>query len=130
MEMELSPHRRRSRPNSFPVAAAIWDVNHNQILDVVIVDGKSDQAAYLLGNGQGGFGSPQMTSFPAQVSIGVLADVDEDGNLDLVTNNTLYPGDGKGGFLAGIPFQSNDGQNAGAPFPSLSPWATLPGMEC
>ena len=97
-----------------PVAAAFWDVNHDQILDVVIVDGKSKQAAYLLGNGQGGFGSPQMTSFPAQVSLGVLADVDADGNLDLVTNNTLYPGDGKGVFLAGIPFQSNDGQNAGA----------------
>lgn len=97
-----------------PVAAALWDVNHDQILDVVIVDAQSDQAAYLLGNGQGGFGTPQMTSFPAQVSIGVLADVDEDGNLDLVTNNTLYPGDGKGGFLAGIPFHSSDGQNAGA----------------
>ncbi len=97
-----------------PVAAAFWDVNHDQILDVVVVDGQSYQAAYLLGNGQGGFGSPQMTSFPAQVSIGVLADVDADGNLDLVTNNTLYPGDGKGGFLAGIPFQSSDGKNAGA----------------
>jgi hypothetical protein len=97
-----------------PVAAAFWDVNHDKVLDVVVVDGKSNQAACLLGNGQGGFGSPQMTLFSAQVSIGVLADVDADGNLDLVTNDTLYPGDGKGGFLAGIPFQSNDGQNAGA----------------
>ena len=97
-----------------PVTAAFWDVNHDKILDVVVVDGKSNQAAYLLGNGRGGFGSPQMTVFPAQISIGVLADVDADGNLDLVTNNTLYPGDGKGGFLAGIPFQSSDGQNAGA----------------
>lgn len=101
---------------SSPVAAAFWDVNHDQILDVVVVDGQSDQAAYLLGNGQGGFGPPQMTSFPAQVSVGVLADVDSDGNLDLVTNNMLYPGDGNGGFLAGVPFQSNDGQNAGAVF--------------
>jgi hypothetical protein len=97
-----------------PVAAAFWDVNHDKMLDVVVVDGQSNQAAYLLGNGQGGFRSAQITSFPAQVSIGVLADVDGDGNLDLVTNNTLYPGDGKGGFLAGIPFQSSDKQNAGA----------------
>lgn len=97
-----------------PVAAAFGDVNQDRILDVVIVDGQSSQAAYLLGNGQGAFGPPQMTSFPAQVSVGVLADLDADGNLDLVTNSTLYPGDGKGGFLAGIPFQSNDGQNAGA----------------
>jgi hypothetical protein len=99
-----------------PVAAAIWDVNHDQKLDVMVVDGKSNQAAYLLGDGQGGFGYPQMTSFPAQVSVGVLADVDADGNLDLVTNNTLYPGDGNGGFLAGISFQSSDGQIAGATF--------------
>jgi hypothetical protein len=97
-----------------PVAARFWDVNHDQILDVVVVDGQSNQAVYLLGNGQGGFGSPQLTSFPAQTSVAVLADADGDGNLDLVTNNTLYPGDGQGGFLAGIPFQSTDGQNAGA----------------
>lgn len=97
-----------------PVAAAFWDVNQDGWLDVVVVDGQSNQAAYLLGNGQGSFGPPQMTSFPAQVSVGVLADVDLDGNIDLVTNNTLYPGDGNGGFMAGIAFQNNDGQNAGA----------------
>ena len=97
-----------------PVAAAFWDVNHDHILDVVIVDGQSTQAAYLLGNGQGAFAPPQVKTFPAQVSLGVLADLDADGNLDLVTNTTLYPGDGKGGFLAGVPFQSTDHQNAGA----------------
>jgi hypothetical protein len=97
-----------------PVAAAFWDVNHDHILDIVIVDGQSTQAAYLLGNGQGAFGPPQLKAFPAQISFGVLADLDADGNLDLVTNTTLYPGDGKGGFLAGIPFQNTDHQNAGA----------------
>lgn len=97
-----------------PVAAAFWDVNHDQILDVVVVDSQSNQAAYLLGNGQGGFGPPQIKPFPGHVSLAVLADVDGDGNLDLVTNNTLYPGNGQGGFLAGISFQSNDGENAGA----------------
>lgn len=97
-----------------PVAASFWDVNHDQLLDVVVVDGSSNQAAFLLGNGQGGFAAPQLKSFPGQASIGVLADVDLDGNLDLVTNNTLYPGDGQGGFLTGVPFQSTDGQNAGA----------------
>jgi hypothetical protein len=97
-----------------PVAASFWDVNHDDILDVVVVDGQSNQAAYLLGDGSGGFGLPQLTSFPEQVSVGVLADVDADGNLDLVTNNALYPGDGNGGFSTGIAFQSNDGQNAGA----------------
>ncbi len=97
-----------------PVAAAFWDVNRDGILDAVVVDSQSNQAAYLLGDGQGGFGPPQMTSFPAQSSVGVLADVDLDGNLDLVTGGALYPGDGSGGFAAGISFQSNDGQNAGA----------------
>jgi hypothetical protein len=97
-----------------PIAASFWDVNHNEVLDVVVVDGQSTQAAYLLGDGSGGFGPPQITSFPAQVSVAVLADVDDDSNLDLVTNNALYPGDGNGGFSAGIAFQSNDEQNAGA----------------
>jgi hypothetical protein len=97
-----------------PVAASFWDVNHDQLLDVALVDGSSNQAAFLLGNGQGGFASPHMKSFPGQTTIGVLADMDSDGNLDLVTNNTLYPGDGQGGFLTGVPFQSTDGQNAGA----------------
>jgi hypothetical protein len=99
---------------STPVAASFWNVNHNQVLDVVIVDGQSNQAAYLADNGQGVFGSPTPATFPGQTSIGILADVDGDGNLDLVTNNTLYPGNGSGGFLAGISFQSNDGENAGA----------------
>jgi hypothetical protein len=97
-----------------PVAAGFWDVNHDQKLDAVIVDGQANQAAYLLGNGQGGFAAPQMTVFPGQTSVGVLADVDADGSLDLVTNNALYPGDGQGGFLTGISFQSNDGQNDAA----------------
>jgi hypothetical protein len=97
-----------------PVAASLWAVAHNKTLDVVVVDSQSEQAAYLVGNGQGSFGPPQMTAFPGKASIGILADVDADGNLDLVTNNTLYPGNGTGGFLAGIPFQSTDGQNAGA----------------
>ena len=96
------------------IAAAFWDVNHDHTLDVVIVDGQATQATYLLGNGKGSFGPPQTETFPAQISLGVLADLDADGNLDLVTNTTLYPGDGKGGFLAGIPFQSADRQNAGA----------------
>ncbi|MGA7574792.1 MAG: VCBS repeat-containing protein [Terriglobales bacterium] len=99
---------------SDPVAAALWDVNHDQKLDVLVVDGNSNQAAFLIGNGQGNFAPPQLTAFPGQASVGILADIDRDGNLDFVTNSTLYPGDGAGGFLPGISFQSNDGQNAGA----------------
>jgi FG-GAP-like repeat len=97
-----------------PVAARFWDVNRDSLLDVVIVDGVSTQAAFLLGNGQGGFAAPHVTAFPGQTTIAVLADVDSDGNLDVVTNSALYPGNGQGGFLSGIPFQNNDGQNAGA----------------
>jgi hypothetical protein len=97
-----------------PVAASLWDVNHDSYLDVVIVDGSTTQAAYLSGDGNGGFRAVQITSFPGTTSIAVLADLDADGNLDLVTNDTLYPGDGYGGFLSGIVFSRSDGQNAGA----------------
>jgi hypothetical protein len=95
-----------------PVAASLWDVNHDTFLDVAIVDGTSTQAAYLSGDGHGGFAAAQMTPFPATTSVGVLADLDADGNLDLVTNDTLYPGDGFGGFLPGIAFSGSDGQIA------------------
>ncbi len=97
-----------------PVAASLWDVNHDGVMDLVVVGGTSNHASYLLGNGSGSFGSPQVTSFPAQVTAGVLADVDKDGNLDFVTNANLYPGDGHGGFSAAIAFQGLDGQNVGA----------------
>ena len=99
-----------------PIAAGSWDVNHDGILDLAVVDGSSQQAAFLVGDGNGNFSPPQITSFPAQASAGVLADVDRDGNLDLVTNTAFYPGDGTGGFLPAVPLQSNDGQNAGAVF--------------
>ena len=99
---------------SSPVAASLWDVNKDGVMDLVIVDGQSNHASYLLGNGSGAFGSAHVTAFPDKVTAGVLADVDKDGNLDFVTNTTLYPGDGNGGFSAGIALQSNDGQNAGA----------------
>jgi FG-GAP-like repeat len=97
-----------------PVAASLWDVNHDTFLDVAIVDGTSTQAAYLSGDGHGGFAAAQLRSFPATTAIAVLADLDADGNLDLITNDTLYPGDGSGGFLAGVAFSGSDGQNAGA----------------
>lgn len=99
---------------SSPVAATLWDVNSDKVMDLVIVDGLSNHAAYLLGNGAGSFGTAQLTTFPDHVTAGVLADVDQDGNLDFVTNANLYPGDGRGGFSAAIALQSNDGQNAGA----------------
>jgi len=98
----------------WPVAASTWDVNHDKLIDIALVDGISNQSAFLAGNGKGGFQAPQSATFPVQASTGVLADVDLDGNLDFVTNTAIYPGDGNGGFLSAVTLVSNDGENAGA----------------
>lgn len=99
---------------NWPIAAAIWDVNRDKQPDIALVDGISSQAAFLPGNGNGTFQAAHSAAFPAQASAGVLADIDLDGNLDLVTNTAVYPGDGNGGFLTAVAFVSSDGENTGA----------------
>jgi hypothetical protein len=80
-----------------PDAVALVDLRRNGILDLVIAATGSYPAyegvvTVLLGNGDGTFGAP--TDFPVgshPIALSV-ADINGDGNLDLVTANNPYQG--------------------------------------
>jgi hypothetical protein len=48
---------------------------------------------------------------PGQISAGVLADVNGDGFVDLITSQEFFLGNGNGGFGPGTSFPSTDGEN-------------------
>ena len=93
---------------NYSVAAVIDDVNNDGKLDIVAVSG-DQQISVLLGNGDGTFQAAQSFAAPALpgyasaalTPIGnlITADVNHDGNKDIVANNGLVLlGDGKGNF--------------------------------
>lgn len=95
---------------NYSVAAVIDDINNDGNLDIVAVSG-DQQISVLLGNGNGTFQAAQSFAAPAlpgyssaaSTPIGnlITADVNHDGNKDIVANNGLVLlGDGKGNFTA------------------------------
>jgi hypothetical protein len=98
-------------PPGLNLVLAVVDVNSDGKLDLVIgVDGPQGALAVMLGNGDGSFQSPIVTSLPAQVlwaSLGGcgVADFNGDGAVDLIVtdaqNNYLYVllGNNTGSFI-------------------------------
>jgi hypothetical protein len=94
------------------VAAA--DLNHDGKLDLVVANADSENLTVLLGDGKGRFQQPNGSPVPAGHLPNdiAVADMNHDGNLDLVIANhqspyiTILLGDGKGGFrpAPGSPF--------------------------
>lgn len=91
-----------------PTSVALGDVNGDGFVDVVTTNSISDDISVMIGDGSGGFeaapGSPFMTGdLPFSL---VTADIDGDGNLDVVTANfnsgdaSVLLGDGNGVFMA------------------------------
>jgi hypothetical protein len=89
-------------PKTFPAnspnpgSLAVGDFNGDGKMDTVIIGGGvADSVSILLGNGDGTLGPP--TSFPVvRASFAILvADVNHDGNLDVLTlaNTTVYTSD-------------------------------------
>jgi hypothetical protein len=104
----------------------VGDLNHDGMLDLVVARADQDSVTVLLGTGTGDFTQAPGSPFAADPTVSArnkrslfLVDVDEDGNLDVITANGLHSGfstllgDGRGGFSPGppgmIPFASGIG---------------------
>jgi hypothetical protein len=97
-------------PRAGVIDIAVGDVNRDGKLDIVVAailgsgSNTFTRAFLLLGNGTGTFRSPQQLDIPG-VSLLALADLDADGNLDLViavgssvAAIAVYLGHGDGSF--------------------------------
>ncbi|MGC2091116.1 MAG: VCBS repeat-containing protein [Candidatus Acidiferrales bacterium] len=88
----------------FPIAIA--DVNHDGKLDIIVGNMDDGTVSVLLGDGRGHFTPAPGSPFPCGANPNdiAVADMNDDGNPDLVIANTQTPyltvllGDGKGGF--------------------------------
>jgi hypothetical protein len=83
-----------------PVSLAVADVNGDGYPDVLTANGTADAAGVLLGTGQGGLGAmtPYALGVNSRPSAVAVADVNGDGQLDLLTANS---GTGTAGVLLG-----------------------------
>jgi len=94
-------------------AIALGDVNNDGIPDLAVTSSDRDSVDVFLGNGKGGFslapGSP-FTASPSTIPYtrGIcVVDINEDGNLDIVTTDgdrnvlSILFGNGRGGFSRG-----------------------------
>lgn len=96
--------------NDYPDAIALADLDGNGALDLVTVgEGEAATpggASVLLGDGLGGFGPPTRFSSGAPPTAVAAADIDADGDVDLVTANyadstmSVLLGDGAGNLGA------------------------------
>jgi hypothetical protein len=92
-------------------AVVVGDLNGDGNLDLVAATSAGNQPdlVVFLGNGNGGFGSPSVTSLDFQVNQLLLADVNGDSKLDLLTvdmgkNLYVFLGNDDGTFQPGVAY--------------------------
>jgi hypothetical protein len=89
-----TPFQWSSSSGNYCCLQLVGDFNNDGILDVV-----AEGSTLLLGNGDGTF-TPAASQPPADVDT-FTADFNGDGNLDLISNNTIFFGNGDGTFTQG-----------------------------
>jgi hypothetical protein len=104
-----------------PTSLALGDFNHDGHLDVAIGNNGTSNAAFeqvlvALGDGTGHLGSYRYFNSGGEPASVVAADVNGDGNLDLVVGNTydsdvtVLLGNGKGFFAASANYAAGSGR--------------------
>lgn len=94
-------------------AVALGDLNGDGDLDAVLPDSVENRVAVLMGDGAGALSSPTFvdTADGGAPTRAALADVDDDGRLDIVASNTgaavidVALGNGDGTFAAAVPLE-------------------------
>lgn len=94
--------------------AAVGDLNHDGHPDVVVTDAVNNRIFALLGDGTGKLTLVSVVASSTAAVQAVLADLDGDGNLDLIAQGIeVYKGHGDGTFGTGITY-------GGSQFPVLA----------
>src|SRR6185369_3474041 len=93
---------------AIPQGIAIADLDHDDQLDVVVVtyDEMPDSAYVLRGNGDGTLRSPTPFAAGHHLRSVCVADLDRDGNPDIVTEQSALLGNGDGTFGPPLVFGS------------------------
>jgi VCBS repeat protein/Calx-beta domain-containing protein len=92
-----------------PATLALADLNYDHHLDVVVGYAGSSDVDVFLGDGTGALGSPaRYPTLGDQPGMGI-ADLDEDGTLDVATGGSVLRGDGAGALQAPLPLPMGGG---------------------
>ncbi len=79
--------------NAYPFSIAVGDVNNDGKRDIVTSNSHADTVSVLLGDGTGAFGVAKETVVGDYPTAAKLADVNRDGNLDLLFVSSRDPDD-------------------------------------
>jgi len=72
---------------SLPQSLALSDLNGDQLIDLVVVNGSDDTVLVFLGHGDGSFDTPAAFGVGGQPVFVVVEDLDNDGRPDLAVGN-------------------------------------------
>jgi hypothetical protein len=92
-----------------PIDGACVDLNGDGLVDLVSLNARSHDLSVLMGNGDGSFDAQILVPVKPHPFAMVAADLDHDGDQDLVTTHHLNTYEGTEDGLVGIHLNSGDG---------------------
>jgi hypothetical protein len=110
-----SPRSDDAQPQAGPSYAALGDMNHDGVLDIVAVNNTVGTVSVLLGKGDGTFAGKTDFAAGEKPSWASLGDLNGDGALDLVASNTragtvsVLLGKGDGSFAEPVAYGCGKG---------------------
>ncbi|HVO62766.1 MAG TPA: FG-GAP-like repeat-containing protein [Terriglobales bacterium] len=103
-----------------PAAVTLADINADGKLDLLMADGISGIVDRFLGNNDGTFQAAAALRIPVEFPFAVFADVNKDGNIDVVTGTQVILGSANGSFSMSIPLSTETHGNCTLPQASVA----------